>query len=112
MDSITTEQYRSVVEQLLTEYAKFLHSDDVQMELIFDREHDRYLLVKTGWQKGRRIYGTLLHLDIIEGKVWIQHDGTEEGVALELTQAGIPKDRIVLGFKSEEQRWMTEFAIT
>lgn len=111
MDSITAQQYRSIVEQLLAEYAAFLHSDDVQMELIFDREHDRYLLVETGWQEGRRIYGTLLHLDIIEDKVWIQHDGTEEGVALELAQAGIPKDQIVLGFKSEERRRLTEFAV-
>ena len=111
MDSITAQQYRSIVEQLLAEYAKFLHSDNVQMELIFDREHNRYLLVETGWQEGRRIYGTLLHLDIIEGKVWIQHDGTEEGVALELTQAGIPKEHIVLGFKPEERRRLTEFAI-
>ena len=29
-------------------------------------------------ENGYRIYGSLLHLDLIDGKVWIQHDGTEE----------------------------------
>jgi hypothetical protein len=41
----------------------------VQVELVFDREHDRYLLVETGWQNGYRIYGTLLHIDIIDNKL-------------------------------------------
>jgi hypothetical protein len=58
---------------------------------VFDREHDRYLLVETGWQNGYRIYGTLLHIDIIDTKLWIQHDGTEEGIAGELVAAEFPK---------------------
>ncbi len=45
---------------------------------------DRYLLVEAGWENGQRTYGTLLHLDIINGKISIQQDGTEEGIATEL----------------------------
>jgi hypothetical protein len=112
MDSLTT-QYRDVVEKILKEYADFLGNDDqVQVELVFDRERDRYLLVETGWQNGYRIYGTLLHIDIINHMLWIQHDGTEEGIAGELVAAGIPKDHIVLSFKSLEERKHTEFAIS
>merc|ERR1712020_373821 len=48
----------------------------VQIEHIFDRERDRYLLVETGWDDGDRIYGTLLHIDIIDNKLWIQKDQT------------------------------------
>lgn len=110
MDSLKAK-YGSIVEQLLIDYAEFLRNDEVQMELVFDRERDRYLLVETGWHDGYRIYGTLLHIDIIDGKVWIQHDGTEEGVAQELVNAGISKDCIVLGFKSIERRKLTEFAV-
>jgi hypothetical protein len=84
MDSLTT-QYRSIVTKILKDYADFLGNDDqVQVELVFDRERDRYLLVEIGWQNNYRIYGTLLHIDIINHKLWIQHDGTEEGIALEL----------------------------
>ncbi|MEH2140142.1 element excision factor XisI family protein [Nostoc sp.] len=38
-------------------------------------------------------------------------DGTEDGVATELVSAGVPKNRIVLGFRSEELRKDSEFAI-
>jgi hypothetical protein len=112
MDLLNT-QYGDVVEKVLQDYADFLGSDDqIQVELVFDRERGRYLLVETGWQNGYRIYGTLLHIDLIDDKLWIQHDGTEEGIAGELVAAGIPKEHIVLGFRSLEQRKHTEFAIS
>jgi len=111
MDSLKAK-YRSIVEQLLVDYAEFLSNEEVQMELVCDRDRDRYLLVETGWQDGYRLYGTLLHIDIIDDKIWIQHDGTEEGVAEELVKAGINKDCIVLGFKSVERRQLTEFAVS
>lgn len=65
MDSLTS-QYRNVVEKILNDYADFLGSDDqVQVELVFDRERDRYLLVETGWQNGYRIYGTFCTLILL-----------------------------------------------
>ncbi len=69
------------------------------------------LLVEIGWQNGRRIYGTLLHIDIIDQKLWIQQDGIEEGIADELVALGVPKQQIVLGFKPIDRRKVTEFAI-
>lgn len=59
----------------------------------------------------RRVHGCLIHIDIIDGKIWIQRDGTEDGLATEFVKAGISKDRIVLGFRSEELREDSEFAI-
>jgi hypothetical protein len=53
----------------------------------------------------------LVHIDIINGKMWIQRDGTEDGIANELVRAGVPKDRIVLGFRSPAIRKHTEFAV-
>ena len=99
MDSTRTT-YRFIVEKVLREYAEFLGNDEmVQIEHIFDRERDRYLLVETGWDDGDRIYGTLLHIDIIDNKLWIQKDQMDESVANELIDAGIKKDYIVLGFE-------------
>jgi len=112
MDALTT-QYRAIVEKVLQDYANFLNQDEqVQQELIFDHHHDRYLLVETGWQNSDRIYGTFIHIDIIHGKLWIQHDGTEDGIAYELETSGIPKDHIVLAFKSPERRKLTEYAVS
>ncbi len=64
-----------------------------------------------GWNGPYRIHGSVLHLDIREGKVWIQYDGTEEGIADELVAAGIPPERIVLAFKSPDIRPHTGFAV-
>ena len=103
--------YRAVIERMLTEYAQFLNSDtDTACETVFDRSADRYLLVEIGWENGYRIYGTLLHIDICGGKLWIQQDGTEDGIAVDLLNAGIPKDRIVLAFRPASLRAASEFA--
>lgn len=112
MDSLK-EKYRQIIQKILEDYAAFLGQEDgIQQELIFDQDRDRYLLLETGWHNRKRIYGSFLHLDIIDNKVWIQHDGTEDGIAYELEAAGIPKDHIVLAFKSLERRKLTEYAVS
>jgi hypothetical protein len=45
------------------------------------------------------------------GKIWILTDNTEEGIATELLEHGISKDRIVLGFYPPALREMGEFAV-
>ena len=72
---------------------------------------DPHLLVNVGWDDERRIHGCLVHIEILNGKVWIQRDGTEHGVAKALVQAGIPKDQIVLGFQAPERRKYTDYAV-
>ncbi len=47
----------------------------------------------------------------MDGKVWIQTDGTEDGVTDELMQAGIAKEDIVLGFHEPEIRKYTGFSV-
>lgn len=50
-------------------------------------------------------------MDLIDGKIWIQRDGTEEGIAADLERAGIPKEHIVLGFRPPELRPYTGYAV-
>jgi hypothetical protein len=64
-----------------------------------------------GWSDEQRIYGCSLHLDIRAEKIWIQHDGTEGGIAQELLDRGVPKQDIVLAFHSPFKRQFTEFAV-
>jgi hypothetical protein len=105
--------YQAIIQQLFTQYIEFLgNSENTQLEQIIDPENQRYLLVEVGWENGYRIYGTLIHLDIIDNKIWIQQDGTEEGIADELVDLGIPKRQIVLGFKPSDRRKLTEFAVS
>ena len=110
MDTLDT--YRQIIETILTEYASIPYAyGDIRTETVFDRANDHYLLVNVGWQDDRRVHGSLVHIDIINGKLWIQRDGTEHGIAKELVNAGVPKDHIVLGFRSEEVRPYTEYAV-
>jgi ketopantoate reductase len=106
------QDYRQRVQALLKQYAqKAATSPDIETQVIFDTDGDHYQLVNMGWQKHRRIYGCILHIDIKDNKVWIQHNGTERLVAEELAALGIPKDRIVLGFHSPFTRQFTDFAV-
>jgi hypothetical protein len=85
---------------------------EIHNTLICDEEGDHYLILSMGWgeKPRRRIHGCLIHIDIIDGKIWVQRDGTEEGVAGELEDIGIPKDRIVLGFHDPRVRQYTDYA--
>lgn len=106
----TLEHYRHSIERILTDYARIPYAHgDIQSQTVFDRLHDHYVLINVGWDR-RRVHGCLVHIDIIDGKVWIQRDGTEEGIATELEAAGVPKDHIVLAFRSPEVRKHTGYA--
>jgi hypothetical protein len=110
MDSLDTD--RQIVEQVLTQYVAVNYAyGDIHNESVFDRATDRYLVLSVGWQGPKRIHGCLIHVEIIDGKIWIQRDGTEHGIANELLAAGIPRQRIVLGFQSRNVRPYTEFAV-
>jgi len=104
-------EYRRIIRDIIQDYAQFRPSvGEVQIEVIFDESNDHYELMYAGWNGPYRIHGSVLHLDIRDGKVWIQHDGTEDGVAEELVAAGIPRERIVLAFKPPEIRPHTGYA--
>jgi len=106
------EQYQTDVIQLMEHYANISASDkSVKTETIFDSNHHHYQLVNVGWQNERRIYGCVLHIDIIDDKIWIQHNGTEAHIAYELAAKGVPKEDIVLGFHSPSMRKFTDFAV-
>jgi hypothetical protein len=110
MDSLTT--YRQIVQEVLRDYAKDPYSyGDITQELVFDRDRDRYLLMLVGRQGPQRVHGCLIHVDLMDGKVWIQRDGTEEGVARDFLRAGVPKEDIVLGFRLPELREGADFAV-
>jgi hypothetical protein len=110
MDTLDT--YRQIVQHVLTEYAEIPYAHGcLQSETIFDRQADRYVLMTVGWEDDKRVHGCLIHVDIINGKLWIQRDGTEQGITGDLVTAGIPKHHIVLGFHPADVRQHTEYAV-
>ncbi len=106
------DDYRKYVKQILNEYGEHKPAyGDVEVEVCFDTERERYQVIHTGWSKQRRVYGCVIHIDIKDGKIWIQHDGTEVGIADELVALGVPKQDIVLAYHSPYMRKFTEFAV-
>ena len=107
----TLEAYRPIIKRVIQEYAAFLPAyDNVRAEIVFDDEHGHYFLFYTGWDGKKRVNGSAIHIDIIGEKVWVQHDGTKDGVVDALLDAGIPQDKIVLGFQHPQMRPYGEFA--
>lgn len=106
------EQYRQYVKQVITEYYQLGSSKDpIEQQLIFDTVSDHYQLMYVGWENRKRHHGCVLHLDIKDSKIWIQHDGTKVGIANELVDLGVPKEDIVLAFHEPLVREYTRFAV-
>jgi hypothetical protein len=110
MDTLTS--YQKIVRDLILEYAQYKPSHgEIETEVIIDTQNDHYELLHVGWDGVRRVHGAVIHIDIIDGKVWIQHDGTSPGVAHDLAQTGIPREDIILGFRPAHLRQYTEFGV-
>lgn len=103
--------YRELVQKILAFHSENHRDSDTEVQLIFDTERDRYLVLHLGWPEQKRVYGCIIHVDIKDGKIWIQRDGTEIGVANELVEAGVPKEHIVLAFKAPYKRPFTGYAV-
>lgn len=111
MDKVKT--YISYIETILQKYATLQPVGDwneYENQVIIDKNNKHFQLIRVGWKGSERTYHIVMHLDIKDDKIWIQEDWTEEGIANELTQMGVPKDCIVLGFYAPFRRGDTEFA--
>ena len=105
------DEYRTYVQELMRRYSSYKEDKEVETQLIFDTERDHYQLLYTGWREEQRIYGCVMHMDIKNGKIWIQYDGTDFDLANELVAMGVPKKDIVLAFHPPYKRPYTEFGV-
>lgn len=104
-------EWRDLIARLLTEETVVPVSyGEVSLYTVLDRAQDHYLLMAVGWDGHKRIHAPLIHIDIIDGKVWIQHDGTERGFACDLEAGGVPRERIVLAFQHLSRRRFGDYA--
>jgi hypothetical protein len=104
--------YRDSIKQVLLRNAEQAPTlGEVESMPVFDEQNNQYLLVDFGWDRTGRVHSVVLHLQVKNGKVWIERDGTEEGIAYALMEAGIPREDIVLAFYRPERRAITEFAV-
>ncbi len=86
---MSVEKYRQIVKDLILERGqqRFVPKE-IEAQAVVDTERDHYLLLHTGWRDNNRTHGCSIHLDIKDDKIWIQHDGTEVGIATLLLEQG------------------------
>jgi hypothetical protein len=109
------DRYRDLIESELKEFVKLseraIGRGNTRDKAVFDRRSDNYLVFREGWDGSYRIHSFVIHLEIINGKIVIQEDWTEHGIARDLEAAGVPKSDIVLGFQPPEVRPLTGYAV-
>jgi hypothetical protein len=107
----TRLDYPTLAKKVLSDYVEFFSESGMRsLRTLFDGNQQRYVLLRVDWEKEKYIHYLVVHLEIIGGKIWILKDNTEEGIATDLLEAGVPKEQIVLGFKPPSVRPYTEFA--
>ncbi|MDA0269239.1 MAG: XisI protein [Cyanobacteria bacterium] len=110
MDNL--DRYRQIVCEVLRPYTQITYANvSVRNLAAFDPDHGQYAILSEGWEGHRHHHGCLIHIEVRDGKIWVHRDGTEDGIATELVDAGIPKSVIVLGFQEPAVRPHTGFAI-
>lgn len=112
MDKITN--YKKIVGDIAQEIADMTPSDDIsETQLIMDPERGHYVLFSLGWHNNKREYLPFVHIDVKpDGKIWIQHDGTDLVLAQWLIDREVPKEDIVLAYHAPARReLMPDFAM-
>jgi hypothetical protein len=63
-----------------------------------------------GRENGKRAFYMHLYVRLRNGKIHIEKDATEDGIAAELVREGVPREDIVLAFHPPALRQFTDFA--
>ncbi len=110
MDKLTS--YRQYIQDFLTEQSQGkVIGGDIETELIFDLDRNRFLLIDLGWKEHQRIYNCVIHLEIRDDKIWIQRNQTDRPIADILISMGVASKDIILGLKPSYIREYTGFGI-
>jgi len=112
MDKLT--DYPKLIKRILTEYVELRNrrpNPGIETFLIIDEEKANYIWMSLGWQNGERVTDMTVYVRVRDGKFGIEEDWTEDGIAIDLVHAGVPKEDIVLAFHEPKMRQYTEFAI-
>ncbi|MBD2437039.1 XisI protein [Nostoc sp. FACHB-110] len=106
------EIYRQHIQNLLTKHSqsKSKH-EEIENQLLFDTAHDHYQLMRIGWNGLNRVYHSVIHFDIKNGKIWIQQNMTDVDLAQELLEMGVPKEDIVFGLQPPYKRPYTGYGV-
>jgi XisI protein len=110
---VKVKRYEKYILSILKDIANIRYSNiDAENQLVADKQNHRYQIVTIGWDnEGHNVHDCPVHLAIINNKIWIQRNMTEIDFGRELTDRGVPKSDIVIGFLAPEIREYSDYAV-
>lgn len=109
MDKI--EHYRECVCQLINAYASYSHDQSLTLTAWVDPDRDHYGVLEYGWLNGIYHHHIMMHLQIINEKVWLHYNATDRQLGEELVGLGVLREDIILGFRPAHLRLHTAFGV-
>jgi hypothetical protein len=100
-----TERYANILTQVLRKETKVQPSLQPGLKIVSscDRETGQFLLIIVGWDRDEWYHSILFHAQLVNGKIIVEADMTEEGLKPLLIEAGIREE----DFLSDEERdWL------
>ena len=113
MDRVTF--LKNKIHETLEDYLKDLRQpseEDIEFIAVEDTNSNHFQIIAMGWEKYKRTFNLLFHLDIIGDKKWVQKDKMEYSIAERLVEKGISKKEIVLAYFPDYHRVYTEYAVS
>jgi XisI protein len=106
-------RYRNAIIDALNEVAaRSANNGEVRTVTVFDESSNQYQILDLGWDDGgKRVFQPMIHLELLDGKIWIQENMTDLDVAKVLLGWGVEPSDIVLGMHSASLRRFSEYAI-
>ena len=110
MDRVKEQQQRVI--ELINRFANIKPAlGNIENQAVIDTQHNHYQVMSVGWDKDERVHDCIMHIDLKDGKVWIQSNATDVDIAEELLEEGLTKEEIVLAMHPLHLRKYTGYAV-
>ncbi|MFN0122105.1 MAG: element excision factor XisI family protein [Blastocatellia bacterium] len=99
------DSYRQILRQVVEYHASLKPGNrKIDSIAVCDPRNDNYLMMDIGYDHLGRVDEVIIHLRLREdGRVLIEYDGIEYGIARDLIKAGIPPEDILLNMYATPQ---------
>ena len=75
--------------------------------LVQSDDHNRFMVVRTGWFRDKDYYGVMQDVELRDGQVIINRDSPEESLVEALLEAGVESSTIIRAYAPAEAHSLT-----
>ena len=107
--------HREAVKKVLGKHREIVSraaKAEIENLFVFDESSDNYTWLRFGWTSNGRLESITAFIRLLNDKIYIEEDLTENGIANDLIENGVSQKDIVLAFQQPEVRKYTEFALS